>query len=102
MPSERVILDLVNRVYDAAGDPTLWPAFLERLGRILNTRAVTLYAEDLKHHRGKVAVQIGFDTEYMLAYEQYYRPKNVYLIRGRRFLWPGNVCQSQMLCPDDE
>jgi DNA-binding CsgD family transcriptional regulator/PAS domain-containing protein len=102
MHSERTALDLIGSIYDAAGDPTRWPTFLLRLGDNLKSRAATIYIEDLQHHRGQVAARVGFDDEFMVAYGRYYRPKNIYLIRGERLLWPGNVCLSEALCPDAE
>jgi len=102
MSTERTALDLIGSIYDAAGDPSLWPAFLLRLGDNLKSRAATIYIEDLQHHRGQVAARVGFDDEFMVAYGRYYRPKNIYLIRGERLLWPGNVCLSEALCPDAE
>src|SRR6266481_10081734 len=102
MYSQRTLLDLIGSIYDAAGNSTLWPAFLNKLGNCLHTQALTLYVEDLQHQVGQVAARVGFDDEFMVAYGRYYRPKNIYLIRGERLLWPGNVCLSEALCPDAE
>lgn len=102
MQSERTALELIGSIYDAAGDPSLWMPFLIKLGSCMQTRALTLYVEDVQHHLGQVAARVGFDDDFMMAYARYYRPKNIYLIRGERLLWPGNVCLSQELCTDEE
>jgi hypothetical protein len=100
MHSERVILELVELIYNAAADQQRWPVFLERLGQVLGTAQGTVYMEDLLNHQGNAVAVVGYDPAFARSYNEYYAAKNVYVIRGERLLWPGNICLSQMLCPD--
>jgi DNA-binding CsgD family transcriptional regulator/PAS domain-containing protein len=96
------MLDLVGRVYDAAGDPTRWPAFLDRLASVFKSTGSTFYAYDFARANGTIAATFGFDAAYLRSYYAYYAPKNVYMIRGEKLLVPGTVCRSEALCPDQE
>ena len=44
MAPEEQILELVGLVYDAAGNPSLWPAFLERLADVIDGEGTVLFA----------------------------------------------------------
>jgi len=66
--------------------------------------AGVFFAQDLEGRSANVnvAAAVGYDPSYDRAYQEYYGARNVYLIRGRQLLRPGNVCPSHMLCPDGE
>src|SRR6267154_2099765 len=101
MHSEALLLDLIGLIYDAAGDPSLWPAFLERLEAILQTPWCFFYLHDLAERQVDIQAEIGFDPSCVRSYQDYYAAKNPVLIYGQEHLWPGNVCSSRTLCPED-
>jgi DNA-binding CsgD family transcriptional regulator len=41
------------------------------------------------------------DPSYQRSYEEYYKAKNIYLLRGNRLLQTGNVHPSHILCPNE-
>ena len=102
MYSQKVVLNLVSLIYDAAGDATRWPRFLEGLAQTLKASSATLFLQDLSNHKANTGATVGFDPAFNRSYEEYYGAKNIYLIRGRSQLWQGNVCLSGQLCPDQE
>ena len=49
MHSERIISELIGLIYDAAGDASRWPVFLEKFGQVLNSPANNIM--DASHQR---------------------------------------------------
>ncbi len=100
MNSERTILELVGLIYDAAGDASRWPVFLEKLRRAVNSSATNLFAQDLRSQEFSFTAAVGMDSAYQRTYEKYYRTRNVYLIQGNHLLRTGRVCLGPAMCPD--
>jgi DNA-binding CsgD family transcriptional regulator len=98
--AEDTLFNLIGLIYDAAGDTSRWPIFLEKLGRALKSSANTFFVQDLHSQEFNVASGIGVDPSFHRSYERYYRAKNVYLIHGDRRLHTGRVFPSQVLCSD--
>jgi len=98
--SERTVSDLIGLIYDAAGDPSRWAVFLEKLGRALNSSANNLFVQDLRSQEFSLAAAVGMDPFYHRSYENYYRTRNVYLIRGNHLLRTGSVRLGPAMCPD--
>jgi len=102
MHSERTALDLIGHIYDAAADPSLWPAFLELLSQHQRSSIGTFYAWNSCGPRTDVAAVVGLDERSLRLHDEYYGAKNIFLLRGARLLQPGTIRASQELCPDDE
>ena len=100
MHSEVAISELIGLIYDAAGDAARWPAFLEKFGQVVNAPANNIFVQDLHSHGFNLAADDGMDASYQRAYADYYKAKNVYLIRGNHLLRTGKIYPSQILCPD--
>jgi DNA-binding CsgD family transcriptional regulator/PAS domain-containing protein len=102
MRAEAMVLDLVGCIYDAAGDAAKWPAFLDRLGRHLNSGIATFYVWNLRNGGTDVTAVVGVDEHSRRLHDEYYGARNVFLMRGAHLLQPGTVRMSHELCPDDE
>src|SRR5216684_1656091 len=102
MSTERIALGLIGPIYDAAGDPARWPAFLEQLGGVFKSTASLLYFFDLQNQRANFSISIGFEPSFMRSHDEYYASKNIYKLRGGHLLQPGALCRSEALCPDSE
>ena len=100
MHAERTVLDLVGLVYEAAGDASRWPAFLQTLGETLHATASNIFVQNLQSQEFIAAAAIGIDAAFQRSYEDYYKSKNVFLARGHTLLRTGRVYPSQALCPD--
>jgi hypothetical protein len=72
MNSERTILELIRLIYDAAGDASRWPVFLEKLRRAVNSSATNLFAQDLRSQEFSFTAAVGMDSAYQRTYEKYY------------------------------
>lgn len=71
LPFETV-LALVDRIYAAAEDATLWPAALEGIGTATGSSAASILYHNLQSHDGAVDVAIGVDPGAAAAYQAYY------------------------------
>jgi len=100
MNSERTILELIGLIYDATGDASRWQPFLEKFGRVVNAPANNIFVQDLHSHGFNLSADDGMDASYERTYADYYKAKNVYLIRGNHLLRTGKIYPSQVLCPD--
>src|SRR3989442_5208614 len=99
MSTERIAVDLIGSIYDAACDRTRWPAFLERLSRHQRSSIGTFYAWNSCGPRTDVAAVVGLDDRSLRLHDEYYGAKNIFLLRGARLLQPGTIRLSQELCP---
>jgi DNA-binding CsgD family transcriptional regulator len=71
-PSEDKVLTLVDQIYDAAGDPALWPQFLEGFANAVGGTGTAIVYHDLKERRGNVDATSRFDPDYQRLYNSHY------------------------------
>jgi DNA-binding CsgD family transcriptional regulator len=72
MLSQEKVLSLIGRIYDAAADETLWPAFLEDFANFANGAGTALVYHDMTALRGYIAISVRNDPECELKYLEYY------------------------------
>jgi DNA-binding CsgD family transcriptional regulator len=70
--SQEKVLRLVGRIYDAAADESLWPAFLEDFAIAVNGEATALFYCDMIALRAGLAITVGFDPECEDRYVKHY------------------------------
>lgn len=102
MDSEHQTLELIDRIYAAADDQTLWPNFLERLAVSLRCAATNLFVQDLRNPAGTALATFNTDPTFQHSYADHYGKINIFLIRGQSLLKAGKVWFSDELCPDAE
>ena len=102
MHSQRTILGLVDYIYAAVEDQTLWSVFLERLASPLRCAATNLFIQDLRQPSGNAFATYNTDASFSRSYAEYYGRINVFILRGQAHLKAGNVSFSDELCPDKE
>lgn len=102
MDSEHDTLDLIERIYAAAEDQSLWPDFLEHLAGALRCAATNLFVQDLRNPAGTASATFNTDPKFQRSYAEHYAKVNIFLIRGRSLLKAGKVWFSDELCPDTE
>ncbi len=102
MVAETTVLKLVELIYDAAGDPSRWPVFLESLGCVVRTAPSALWYKDLMSREERVLGYVGADPAFARSYTEYYHTRNIYIIRGKNRMRPGTVCTDELLCPREE
>ena len=59
---------LIDRIYDAALDPSLWIGVLERAAQFVGGPAATLFSKDVAHQTGQAFYEYGMDQDYRQSY----------------------------------
>src|ERR1044072_913545 len=99
--SVQTLMTLVDLIYEAALDPSLWEVFLTKLGKTLDIPWCFFFVHDLSQQKVDIQAAVGFDSARVRSYQKYYAARNPTFIRGQAQLWPGNVCRTEALCPKD-
>lgn len=66
------LLEIVDRVYDAAEKPALWPAALAPMAELFRVRAVNLLHNDADDRPDGVTVNVGVEPELVRLYNEHY------------------------------
>src|SRR6201985_1871463 len=95
------VMDLAVSICEAAVDPTVWPAVLDRLAQATGSRYASLGTFNLV--TGKVgAAAVGYDPEYLRRYvEEGWATKNIHWQRSG-FTPVGQVFSPETFVPRDE
>lgn len=101
MPSEKVILDLVAQIYDAAVDPDCWQPFLKGFADVTSSEAAALFLRE-DNRSLLLDASFGIAPEDRLSYAAHYAALNVWQSRLTRQFEPGVVRNSADACPDAE
>jgi len=80
---EAAVESLIERIYDMALDPSLWPELVAGLAAMLGGHAGSIEQEHVESQRG-VGLTIGLDPSTVPQYFEYYAERNV-LRRVRNF-----------------
>lgn len=76
---EEKILDLINSVYDASVDASLWPHFLEKLSALQRGAAVGMVSFSNNDKSGRLSYSVRCDPRWQQTYEEYYAPIDVFI-----------------------
>lgn len=101
MTQEETTLSLIGLIYDAAGDPSKWPIFLESFADALRGTVTTLLMYDTRIRDGNIAATVRINPEDQAKYNQHYAKVDVWATHGKPLLTQGSVRSGQELCPDD-
>ncbi len=99
---EKLLVNLIQLIYEAAADPTQWPVFLERLAESVGSPTLNFIAHNVKELDVTLCASVGFDPVWVRAYEEYYASRNVWVQRGWHLLRPGVVVGGPELISDQE
>jgi DNA-binding CsgD family transcriptional regulator/PAS domain-containing protein len=99
LPQER-LLSLVGRIYDAAADVGLWPAFLHDLADAVGGTTTAIVQYDLQTWRGSLVAGVRFDPEYARRWCNYYSTVDEWFFAWKRHVnsdGPESVVTSEEL-----
>lgn len=103
MADERILRDLIHRIYDSAVDARQWHHFLTGFAEAVGAHAAGLLVQDLRDHQGNLSEGQGFDPFWEQRYAEHYAGLNIWLQRGSHLLrHPGIVITSQALIRESE
>lgn len=96
MNDERV-LSLIDRVYAAADDPALWPAYLEEVSGMLRSKMTVLMYQDTQNLSATVGAAVRIDPDAVRLYQDYYAARNIFLTGAQARLPSGTMmCESDI------
>lgn len=102
MAPKKSILDLVGKIYEAAGNPKAWDSFLESFLELGSGAMTALVFHDPKSRRYDYMALQGMPPEYMDLWVRHYAEVDEWFKGGAGILKTNWVGTSQMLCPDAE
>lgn len=102
MPDHQTLSRLLGSLYDAAGDPKLWPEFLRFLSKATHGSgaAITLHNPNQAEHA--VLLHSGYDADAVKVYEKYYASRDIWLQKVYPTSYSGWVGASEEFCPTGE
>jgi len=106
--TEETLHALINLIYEAACDPTLWPEFLSAFACAVEGRGTLIYSHNFDTMDASTGAAggfpnavVGFDPEYLRSLEAHYNHVNVWA-QNETMLEPGRPVTGSMLFPDRE
>jgi DNA-binding CsgD family transcriptional regulator len=103
MSSESTFLELIGLIYEAAGDPELWPNFLRKLSGLTGATVANIGYLDQQAVDHQFAYAHGLDTSDVHRYNAHYSKVDAWLQRAPKEYWtPGFVGLSHQICSDQE
>jgi DNA-binding CsgD family transcriptional regulator len=89
--------ELLELIYEAAGDRGLWPSFLERFsGKAHGTGALLLFC-DVQAHQVNVSTTVGIEEHYVREYNEHYNRVDHWLIKSKSLQTSGNIYTSDRI-----
>jgi DNA-binding CsgD family transcriptional regulator len=101
LPSEELILEIVELIYKAAGNQDDWAAVLERLVQALRGNIATMHHQDVSSQESSFSALWNLDPALIPPYIAYYGARNPLMTTRPELIRTGAVNTSQMLCPDE-
>jgi DNA-binding CsgD family transcriptional regulator len=102
MDESQQVAGLIGDIYDAAIDPTLWAATLQRTCEYIGGATGTLLSQDWATGSARYYFQWGNDPEYLKTYQETYVKLNPVLVSTLFYTKPGDVRSTVDLMPLDE
>jgi DNA-binding CsgD family transcriptional regulator len=102
--SEDRLLDLIEQIYQASVDPTLWPTFLRSLADTLGAVSGNFAYTDAGSPHGRIGIAVNFDPQMQVDYDAYFGRIDPWAEAGRvaGLFRTGCVLPSQAVVPHDQ
>jgi len=101
MYSETTVLELVDLIYKAAGDPAGWSALLYRLAQVFGSNGISVHHHQIPSQESSFSGDWNIDPASISDYVNYYGLRNIWSSFRRRLFFAGSVNASQMMCPEE-
>jgi DNA-binding CsgD family transcriptional regulator len=100
MNAEQTVLDLVDLIYQAAGDPKRWSAVLERLVVKFHATVGTIHHQDSTSQESNFSSLWNLSPDAIKPYTAYYGYRNPLMTTRAQVIRTGAVNTLEMLCPE--
>jgi DNA-binding CsgD family transcriptional regulator len=102
IPGERPdALEFVDRLFGAVGDNERFFAAVGSLSEWFGAPIVALHEYDHRTREGTCRSIRGLDEDSMAAYEEYFAPRNVWMVHGRAMAASSDITVSHLMYPDE-
>ena len=102
-PNQDKVHSLIRLIYDAAGDPGVWQAFLTEFGHCMQASSVGLIVIDGSLGVNQINENFNVDPYYLKSFSQYYGAINPWTAPEKAHLWSaGRVLEGRELISDQE
>lgn len=81
---------LIDDIYAAGEDPSLWPRFLDDISDTVGSKMTVLLHQD-REQRATVSSGVRIDPEWVRLYQDHYAAKNIFFIEGKADIYPGSI-----------
>ena len=101
--NQEKVHNLIRLIYEAAGEPQQWPAFLRAFGTAVRASAVGLVVIDSGTGKAGVDESVNVDPSYQTLFVQHYGSINPWTTPESAHLWtPGSVLEGRDIIADSE
>jgi DNA-binding CsgD family transcriptional regulator/PAS domain-containing protein len=93
---------LLAALYDAAGDASLWSAFLGELGRATRSNQSAILLHDLSHGEHGISLHWGIDASAVRSYQVYFGARDFWMQKAAPLAHTGWLATSDEVCSFEE
>lgn len=102
LPTKAELSKLLTALYDAAGDASLWSAFLQELGRATQSNQSAVLLHDLSRGAHGISLQWGVDASAARSYQEYFGAIDLWLKKAGPLAHTGWLATSDQVCSLEE
>jgi DNA-binding CsgD family transcriptional regulator/PAS domain-containing protein len=102
LPTKVELSTLLAALYDAAGDSSLWSAFLRELGQATRSSQSAILLHDLRHRESGISLQWGLDESAVRSYWEYFGSRDLWLQKAAPLAQEGWLATSEEICSVEE
>jgi DNA-binding CsgD family transcriptional regulator/GAF domain-containing protein len=102
LPTKVELSKLLAALYEAAGDSSLWSAFLRELGQATQSGQSAILLHDVRHRESGISLQWGLDESAVRSYWQYFGGRDLWLQKAAPLAQEGWLATSEEICSVEE
>jgi DNA-binding CsgD family transcriptional regulator len=102
LPSNNALSKLLDNLYDAAGQTSLWPRFLKQVSHAAGGASAALILHNPMQGEHTVSLHSGFDANALRLYGEYYGERDIWMQKAYPRTYAGWLSTSEQVCPAGE
>lgn len=99
LPTKAELSKLLASLYDAAGNSSLWSAFLQALGEATQSNQSAILLHDLNRRDHGISLQWGVEESAARSYGQYFGAHDLWMQKAAPHVYEGWLATSEEICP---
>lgn len=102
LPTKAELSRLLSSLYDAAGNASLWPSFLQQLGGATQSNQAGILLHNLTDGDHGISLQWGVEASVARSYQEYFGAHDVWIQKAAPLVHEGWLATSEEICPFEE